>query len=182
MKIKFLFLFLLIFLLGCNPPPKNKHVLAKINNYEITLDEFNEAFKESPYAYNDSENSKKDFLNNLIYRKLLLQDAQQKGLDRDKSFLKMIEKFWEQSLLKLAIDRKTREVAGTVSVSDKEIEDAYNSMSKEIKAGKTYEQMYQQIKWEITRAKETKALNDWVAWLRKNADIKVNYELLSGRP
>jgi hypothetical protein len=178
MKRNFLFLFLLMFIFGCNPSPKNKQVLAKINNYEITLDEFKEAFKDSPYAYSDSEESQKDFLNNLIYRKLLLQDAQKRGLDKDKSFLKMIEKFWEQSLLKLAIDRKTREVAGSVSVGDKEIEDAYNNMAKEIKADKTYAQMYQQIKWEITRAKETKALNEWVAQLRKSSDIKVNYDLL----
>ncbi len=178
MKRNLLFLSILIFIMGCNPVPKNKQILAKINNYEITLDEFEEDFKESPYGSSGALESKQDFLNNLINRKLILQDAQKKGLDKDKSFLKMIEKFWEHSLLKLTIDKKTKETAGSVSVSDKEIEDTYNNMLKEGKADKPYNEMYQQIKWEITRFKETQQLNDWIAQLHKKADIKVNYNLL----
>lgn len=178
MKKNLVFLSILIFIMGCNPAPKDKQILAKINNYEITLDEFQEEFKESSYARNGALESKQDFLNNLINRKLILQDAQKKGLDKDRSFLKMIEKFWEQSLLKLALDKKTKETAGSVAVGDKEIEDTYNNMAKEGKTDKSYDQMYQQIKWEITRAKETQQLNDWIAQLHKRADIKVNYDLL----
>lgn len=172
------FLSLLIFISGCNPAPKDKQILAKVNNYEITLDEFEEEFKGSGYDRNGTQDARKEFLNNLINRKLILQDAQKKGLDKDKGFLKMIEKFWEQSLLKLAIDKKTRETAGSALVTDKEIEDAYNKLVKEGKADKAYDQIYQQIKWEITRSKETRALNEWVAQLHKKADIKVNYDLL----
>lgn len=178
MNKKMLFLFLLVFITGCNPAPRNKQILAKINNYEITLDEFKEEFKGSGYGRNAGPDAQRDFLNNLINRKLILQDAQDKGLDKDKGFLKMIERFWEQSLLKLSIDNKTKETAGSSMVSDKEIEDAYNNLVKEGKADKDYDQMYQQIKWEITRSKETKSLNEWVAQLHKKSDIKVNYDLL----
>ena len=178
MKKNLVFLSILIFIMGCNPAPKDKQILAKINNYEITLDEFQEEFKESSYGRNGTPESKQDFLNNLINRKLILQDAQKKGLDKDRRFLKMIEKFWEQSLLKLALDKKTKETAGSASVSDKEIEDTYNNMLKEGRTDKSYDEMYQQIKWEVTRAKETQQLNDWIAQLHKKADIKVNYDLL----
>lgn len=178
MKKFLVFLSILIFIMGCNPTPKDKQILAKINNYEITLDEFKEEFKESSYGRNGTPESKQDFLNNLINRKLILQDAQKKGLDKDRRFLKMIEKFWEQSLLKLALDKKTKETAGSASVSDKEIEDTYNNMLKEGRTDKSYDEMYQQIKWEVTRAKETQQLNDWIAQLHKKADIKVNYDLL----
>ncbi len=178
MKRYFIFLSILLLMSGCNPAPKNKQIVAKINNYEITLDEFKEEYNESSYARNASPEAKNDFLNNLINRKLILQDAQNKGLDRDKSFLRMIEKFWEQSLLKLAIDRKTKETVGSMQVTDKEIEDAYNNLVKEGKADKTYNQMYQQIKWEITRSKETQWLNDWISQLHKCSDVKVNFDLL----
>ncbi len=179
MKKNFAFVFLFLLIAGCNPAPKDKQILAKINNYEITLDEFKEEFKDSQYAAGETAESKKEFLNNLINRKLILQDAERKGLDKDKSFLRMIERFWEQSLLKLAIERKTRETAGSVSVSDKEIEDAYNNLTAQGKADKPYDQMYQQIKWQITRAKETQQLNDWVNQLHKKADIKIDYDLLN---
>ncbi|MDD4938794.1 MAG: hypothetical protein PHE18_04700 [Candidatus Omnitrophica bacterium] len=174
MKSNLMFSLILIFMAGCCPAPKNEPVLARVNNYEITLSEFEEEFKESPYAINNIIETKLDFLNNLINRKLILQDAQAKGMDKDKDFLKMIEKFWEQSLLKTALDKKANEVSGNVMVSDKEIEEAYAKLPEEAKADKPYDQMYQQIKWEITRGKQTKELNDWVASLRGKADIKIS--------
>jgi len=163
-----------LLILGCKARTPDKVILAKVNSYEITGQEFSEEFKMSGFGRVDTPESKKDFLNNLINRKLILQEAQKKGLDTDKSFLKMIENFWEQSLLKLALDRKTKEIAGSGLVSDKEIEEVYNNLFKGGKADKPYDQMYQQIKWEITRAKESQMLSDWVAELRARADIKIN--------
>ena len=179
MKKYIVLLLAVILTLGCGRAAKErKEILAKINNYEITLDEFEEEFKESAYGRNGSAQAKNDFLNNLINRKLILQDAQNKGLDKDRSFLKMIERFWEQSLLKLAIDKKTKEIAGSVMVNDREIEEAYNNLPQEVKAAKPYESMYQQIKWQLTRNKESQLLNDWIAQLHKKSEIKVNYDLL----
>ena len=175
---KYLFLLLAAILtLGCGRPvEEKKEILAKINNYEITWEEFEGEFKASSYGYTDTAESRKEFLNTLINRKLILQDAQKKGLDKDKSFLKMIERFWEQSLLKVALDKKTKEVAGSVMVNDKEIAEAYDNLLKSGKTDKSYDQMYQQIKWEITRQKETQAINDWVAQLRKKGEIKINLD------
>ena len=179
MKKYIVLLLAVILTLGCSRPAKEKkEILAKINNYEITLDEFEEEFKGSAYGRNDTSESRKEFLSNLINRKLILQDAQGKGLDKDKDFLKMIERFWEQSLLKLVLDKKTKDIAGSTFVSDKIIEETYQRMRQEGKADRTYDQMYNQIKWEITRTRGTQAMNEWVSGLRKNADIKVNYDLL----
>lgn len=114
MKNKIIFLFVIMFLAGCACPlPKDKKILAKINNYEITLNEFEQQFSESPYAKDNTSESRKDFLKVLIGRKLILQDAQAKGMDKEKEFLKMIERFWEQSLLKLALQHKSQEIAGS---------------------------------------------------------------------
>ena len=175
---KYLFLLLAAILtLGCGRPvEEKKEILAKINNYEITWEEFEGEFKASSYGYTDTAESRKEFLNTLINRKLILQDAQKKGLDKDKGFLKMIERFWEQSLLKVALDKKTKEVAGSVMVNDKEIAEAYDNLLKSGKTDKSYDQMYQQIKWEITRQKETQAMNEWVAQLRKKGEIKINLD------
>jgi PBP1b-binding outer membrane lipoprotein LpoB len=167
-----------LFIFGCAGKPKDKKVLVKVNNYEITPEEFEEEFKESAYARNDTLESRKEFLNLLVNRKLILQDAQSKNLDKDRDFLKMIEKFWEQSLLKLALDKKSKEIAGLAQVSDKAIEEAYQKMLKEGKTDKTYEQMYNQIKWEIIREKETQLMDEWIERLREKSNIKVNYELL----
>lgn len=179
MKKYALLLFAVMFILGCGRSPKDKMVLAKINNYEISREEFEEEFKASSFGRIDTLDSRKEFLNTLIDHKLILQDAQEKDLDKDKNFLKMIQRFWEQSLLKLTVDKKTKEVSGSALVSDKTIEETYNRLLKEGKTDKTYEQMYQQIKWEVTKLKETQAMNNWVEGLRQKAHIKVNYDLLN---
>lgn len=179
MRKHIIFFCVLIWVIGCSRVPKeNKQTLARVNNYEITQEEFEEEFKESAYGRNDTLESRKEFLGNLINRKLILQDAQAGGLDKGKDFLRMIERFWEQSLLKLSLDKKTKEVAGSAFVGDKIIEETYQKMLKEGKTERTYEQMYNQIKWEITRLKETQFMNEWMDGLRKKADIKINYDLL----
>ena len=178
MKKNIAFLLLLaLAVCGCTKPaPKDRRVVAKVNNYEITKDEFNEEFQLSPYARSDTPDSKKEFLNTLISRKLILQDAEAKGIDKEKDFLKMVERFWEQSLLKLVLERKSKEIAGAVAVTDKEIALVYNKLKADGKTDKTYDALYSQIKWEITRVKETRMLGDWVSSLRNKSDIKLNLD------
>lgn len=109
---------------GCKSQVKDRQILAKINNYEITKDEFEEEFSDSGFAASDTEESRRKFLENLIDRKLILQEAQAKGLDKEKAFLKSIERFWEQSLLKIAVDRKARDISISAYSRDKEKESA----------------------------------------------------------
>lgn len=129
----------------------------------------------SPFAKKDTLESRKEFLNNLINRKLILQDAEQKGLDKDAAFLDMIQRFWEQSLLKLAIDRKSKEIANSTSVSEKTVEEVYRNMVKEGKADKPLAAMSQQIRWEITKLKEAQIIGLWMSDMRAKARIKVDY-------
>lgn len=119
MKNKMIILFGVMFIAGCTCPlPKDKKALAKINNYEITQEEFEEQFKDSPYSRDNTLEARNDFLKVLIGQKLILQDAQAKGLDKKEEFLKMIEKFWEQSLLKLALQTKSLEIASSAKLKD----------------------------------------------------------------
>ena len=167
-----------LFIAGCMSRPEDRKILARINNYEISEDEFEEEFRVSSYSHSDTVESRGEFLNTLINRKLILQDAQKRGMDKDGSFLKMIERFWEQSLLKLALDRKSNEIAGSAFVGDKEVKEAYEAMFKEGKTDKPYDQMYQPIKWQITKQKENQTMSDWLISLRKRADIKILGDLV----
>lgn len=152
-KRSFLLAVTLIFLSGCcpsSPSREDKDIIVSVNNYCITRSEFESEFKTSPYGKTDTPESRKEFLNTLIDRKLILQYAQKEGLDKEKNFLKMIEKFWEQSLLKIALDKKTREIESKISVSG----------------------------WEAKRTAETKMLSDWMNELRKQAHITIKDDTL----
>ena len=174
-----LFISLLIF--GCSVKPKSKAILAKVNNYEITKEEFEAEFIGSIFGGSDTRESRKEFLDNLINRKLIIQDAEAKGLDKEPGFLKSIERFWEQSLLKAALDRKAREISGSLSVNDNAIEEAYKKMAQEGKTDKSYDQLYGQIKWEMSKVKESQAISSWLKHLRDTSKIEVNNDLLEGK-
>lgn len=110
------------FIVGCARCDKPKDVAVKINNYEISISEFEQEFKDSSFSRFDTAQSRKDFLDNLVNRILIVQDAQKKGLDNDPQFLKVVEKFWIQSLLKLALENKSKELSASCSGSDKELQ------------------------------------------------------------
>jgi len=174
-----IFLLVIIFLLFKLKSPKQEDYLVKINNYTITMQEFNDEFKSSAYAKNNTSESRREFLNMLIRRKLVLQDAQARGLDKDKEFLKSIERFWEQSLLKRVMEKNSQDIIGPISVPDSAIEAVYNKLKSEGKADKPYDQMYSQIKWSLTQLQESLAVNKWLISLYKKANIKINEAYIS---
>ena len=82
---------------GCFKPKPPEEVIARVNDYEITLAEYEEGFAASPFsARSDKLLARQEYLSSLIDRKLILQDAQKKNIDKEKEFLKSIERFWEQ--------------------------------------------------------------------------------------
>jgi hypothetical protein len=169
---------LCIVIAGCGPAAEKKEIVVKINDYQISKDRFEAEFKDSIYGQNDTPDARKKFLNSLIDRKLILQDAQARGLDKEQGFLRAIERFWEQSLLKMALDNKTKEISGSISVNDAQVRQRYDFMVQEGTISQPYEQASEQLKREIIKLKESEAMNDWIAQLNKKAQIKINYELL----
>lgn len=142
----FLLLVLALFTGGCGPQSAtDKEVVVRINDYAVTRGEFDGEYQDSVYGATDTPEARQKFLNALIDRKLILQYAQKEGFDKEPQFLKAIEKFWEQSLLKVALDRKTIEITAKTSGDN----------------------------WEVQRAEETKKMNDWMSELRKTARITV---------
>ncbi|MCX5698002.1 MAG: SurA N-terminal domain-containing protein [Candidatus Omnitrophica bacterium] len=166
------------FLVGCTRCDKPKDIAVKINNYEISKAEFEQEFKDSSFGRFDTSQSRKDFLENLVNRILIVQDAQKSGLDNDPQFLRVVEKFWMQSLLKLALEKKSNDLIGVSFVSDNVIKEAYEKILKDGKTTKSYEEMYQEIKRDITKLKESQMTNEWLLELHKNAKIHVNKDLI----
>ena len=126
MKIhKFLFALIITgFFSGCcantdSGPCRKPDTVAKINNYELTTNDFlNEVKLVSPEMYKaaNTEKAKEDALNELITKKVLLQEAQKANFDKDQRFMKEIERYWEQALLKLLMKQKIDEFSRGISL------------------------------------------------------------------
>ena len=172
----YIFIFLLIFP-GCKKEAPTQPSVIMINDIIFTQEEFEDAYQRSQYAKQNTPESRKIFLDRYISTKLILLAAEEQGLDKDPRFLKDVEQFWQQSLLKLMIDQKTREVSKGQKVSEKEMRAFYASMREEHFKDKPFEEVQETIKAILLRQKQQSAMESWVADLKQKAAIKVDDKL-----
>ncbi len=172
---------LIIFLAisGCAKKGDLVKPAIKINNFKMTAGEFEELFKEAPASIVGSDNNPKArLLEDLINRKLILQEAERLGLNSDKEFLRSIERFYEQSLLKIVIDKKSNEFSSNVTVPDSEIETYYNDLKQKGIIQKPLVEAYKEVKWQLMRRKQVAAFEKWGEELHKKAKIEIDKKAL----
>lgn len=175
--MRFLLFLSLVFLVACEPRIEKSPVAVKIDNIKITVEEFNEAYSHAYFAKSDGQMSKEEFLDTLITRRLMLKEAEDYGLDRDEQFLKSIEFFWQQSLLKLVIERKLKDLSVTTQIEETVVREYYET-NKANFAGKTYEEKRERIKYMLMREKQQALLQEWMDNLQNSARVDINKDLL----
>ena len=169
----------ILFLTGCsagNNSP-DKKVLAQINKYKMTIEDLKYEFKNAPYDEREllkTENGKKKYLDGIIEKEVLLQEAQRQGIDREKDFMKSIESYWEQALLRILLERKSKEISGMINVYDNEIEEYYRNSGED----KPFLRVKNEMREIIRQKKETDAMDAWINELKKRSYIKVDESIL----
>jgi hypothetical protein len=171
----FLLAVLISFIAGCSPCGGNAKdkIVAQINKYKMTAQDVKYEFKNAPYDEQErikTENGRRQYLEGLIEKEVLLQEAQRQGIDREKDFMKSIENYWEQSLLRLLLQRKSKEISGLVHVYDNEVEDYYKSSGESA----PFSKVKNEIKDTIRQDKEEELMNFWIQELKNKSYIKVD--------
>lgn len=88
--------------LGCSPASIESPVLAIVNGRPITLAEFDVRWSELSAATRtryEREGGKRKFLDDLISRELLMQEARKRGLNKSPSLRHRVQRFQEKLLL-----------------------------------------------------------------------------------
>ena len=165
---------------GCGYGSKPKElVVFSVDGYNVTLSEFNEGFDRSDYSEReDIAQARVEYAQHLIDQKLILLDAQKKGLDKDQEFLKSIEHLWEQSLTTVALGRKLRSIKSGLTLSEQELRRFYENMVKGGITTRSYEDVYPQIKAQAQKQMESRLLDEWIQSLHANARIDINKAVL----
>lgn len=105
-------------------------VLARVNDYVITLEEFNERIKNLATIYEiKTAEEKKMFLEDLIQQRLLAQEAISRGLDKKEEVSRAMEDF---KVGILASELQNQETKG-IEISETEVEDFYNNFKEQFK-------------------------------------------------
>lgn len=137
-NIKVMVLLLAVFIAGCDKAkeysPQDKCV-AVINNYTLTVSDFKDGLKTAlaqKSLAEDPARAKREILEELITRKVLIQEAQRENFDKQEKFMKEIERYWEQALLKFFLRKKAQEISESIRADKGEVAAEYEKMKKRI--------------------------------------------------
>lgn len=93
-----------------------------INDRIITESEYNALLPSKPYYMTEDQ-----FIDSIITKQLLIQEGVKQDINKEETFRASVENYYEQSLIKLLLDRQLTTLA--VEVSEQEIE-RYHSLSQ----------------------------------------------------
>ncbi len=176
-----LFLFVLA-VFGCSREKTEKpEVLAHINGYDLTLDEFKNQLTseiEMDKDFKLTREAKQAFLNELIKKEILIQEAKRLKLDTREAFRRAIERYWESTLIRDLLEMKGREISGKTYVTEEEIQSRYKAMKASDGSLPPLGEMRKEITRKLKEEKKSKFLEDWINHLKQKAKIKIDERLL----
>jgi len=104
-----------------------KDVLAKIGSWTLTVQEFNEkvaALKTAMGDFDDKDiKNKQAILDELIRQQLLINDAEQKGLDKNKDVVNAVNEYRKT----VVVQQLAKGLVENIQATDKDVEDFYNN-------------------------------------------------------
>lgn len=172
----------LAFFFGCSQETGEKGaVLSRINDYELTLNEFERqltAELELDKTFKLTREAKVHFLEDLIRKELLLQEAKRRKLDRREAFVQAMERYWESTLIRDLIEVKGKEIEEKTYVSQEEIKDRYHQLTNRDPSLPPLDQVEEKLKRELTEKKKSRSLKEWISGLRERADVQIRDDLL----
>ena len=108
-------LFSFYFLLPAKPKPQTD-IAVTINGHDLARKTIESRY--GKFGYHSQDLS--DIVDEAITREILLQEAQRQGIDREPSFREALQNYYENSLIKVLLDRQNSKIK--VSVTDLEID------------------------------------------------------------
>ena len=168
-----------LMLTGCSSDDGegDNQVVMQVNEYKMSVEDLRYELRNIPYDEEgllDTKENRREYMDRLMEREILLQEAQRQGMDREKDFMKSIENYWEQALLRLLLEKMSNQIAGAIHVYDKEVEEYYKNSGETLPLSR----IEKDIRRIIRQEKETDAMNNWIKELKVKAQIKINDEVL----
>jgi hypothetical protein len=175
------FLFL-VFLFSCGQDKtEESEIVCRINEYKLPVEDFQRQLAEEvemEETFKLTQEAKEEFLEGLIRKELLIQEAKELKLDRRRKFVKAIERYWEATLIRDLMDMKCEEIRKKICISEEEIETRYKEMNKRHDGLPNLSEMHDQIREELREEKEAGMLEEWIRGLKDKANIEINEDYL----
>jgi thioredoxin 1 len=157
----------------------SRQALAQVNDEKVTVEQFNKeiAKMEDPLMRDMLREEPNKYLEGIIMKVLLLQEAKKQGLSAPVKTYKDAEKNArspEESIITGFLEKK---FSSPPEVTREEIE-AFYKMYKDQMQGKPLKEVTPAIEQLIREMKQREALGQFLGELRKNAKVEINQERL----
>jgi len=172
----------LVALYGCSRGTTDKgEVVATVNKEPVRREDFQIEMalraKQNP-SYSLTAQTIDEQMNTIIDRRLMIQEAMKMGLAGNRDFVRTIQTFWEQTLIRELIEAKNKEWENRLFVTGEEIRKHYDTIKKDVYDLPPMEAIQDRLKKDILQQKKTEALEAWLKEVREKAVIEVNRKLL----
>lgn len=116
-------LFLIVFLISAlsylfftpkSQQNREEDIALSVNGRQFLKDRISS--EQSKYGYHNNELS--SIYDSLITEEVLIQEAQRLGIDKEEEFRLALKNYYEQSLVKILLERKTKEIQVTITDAD----------------------------------------------------------------
>ena len=160
-----------------------QNILAEGKGVKITVVDFQRLSSSGPDFYRDFiRKNRMQFLDDLVNRELLFQEAKRRKIDRLESVRQELQDR-EKNILVEAFARK--EILREVNVSKEEVKSYYQKHQEEFilpdsDEKQSFEEVENKIKAFLIKSKEIELFGNYLKELRKKAKVKINEKLLNG--
>ncbi len=171
-----------LFFTGCSKENNDTgKVIATVNKEKISLNQFERELalrsKQNP-NFKVTSQSIQQQLDSVIDRRLMVQEAMAMGLTKNADFVRTIQIFWEQTLIRELIEAKNHEWKDRIFVTEGEVNEYYKRIAKDSPNLPPLEKLFDIIKKDISEEKQLKAVEEWLDDIRKKASIDISKSLI----
>lgn len=161
---------------GCSSDTAaDSEYLVKVNDFRLTRDAFDAQLKfeaEVDEAFQLSKEKRAQFLDNLIQKQLLIQEAKKQKLDEREKFRQTIERYWQSTLIRDLLTQKGEEFKKATVATEEEAA-AYYQENKDMFGDVPFSEVSAKIRSGLEEEKVAARRNSWIEGLRKSADIDI---------
>ncbi len=163
----------LFLLLSCSGESDGDY-LVQVNDYRITQADVDTLLKietELDSNFYLSEDTRSEFVRDLIQTQLLIQEAKKLKLDSREQFRQTIQRYWESTLIRDLIAEKSEQLRARAVVSREEIETYYRDNQDNLDG--SLDELAPQIGKLLEEQKISAGINAWITELHTTASIDI---------
>lgn len=148
----------------------------KVNDFSVTAEDVDTILKfEAKLDTNlyISEDTKVEFVEKLIEKQVILQEAKRRKLDERELFRQTLQRYWESTLIRDLLAERAEEIRKSTVITDSELLNYYEA-NKQLFDGESFQDVSEELAEVLEDKKVTEILNTWIEGLKQSAKIEIN--------